>query len=670
MLEMQRLETYEATDTAIASRDDDLHRRAQTSVFRTYLIYVISAVVPLGTWFYVQDTPITATVGIVCFLYLLAMSLLARSYGRNITRTLEADAAEKNSESRFRDFAELGADVFWEVDTEMRYTHIFGRYEEMMGKSRIDLVGENRLEMLDPSDAESYQEHLDIIKNQLRFDNYEVSCTKPDGAVVVLSSSGKPIFDEQENFTGYRGVARNITQAHHLSQTLKYQSTHDMLTDLTNRRELERRVKRALDQTFRADEGHVLCFMDLDQFKVVNDTCGHTAGDELLRQLSMLLKQYVRSRDTLARLGGDEFCLLLEHCSLEQATRVVDNVREAISEFRFEWEGRTFHVGVSVGIIPITSVSGNLEQIMSGADSACYAAKEAGRNRIHVYREDDVTLAKRNGEMQWVSRITQALGEDQFVLFGQPISKIDPIAKARDSVQLLVWQPGDEPLPQPPASDSHLEVLVRMLDDDGATIPPGAFLPAAERYNLSSKIDKWVVQATFDWLICDPDRLDKVSCCSINLSGNSLGEDNFVDFVVGELERTEIPAHKICFEITETAAITRLGSATRLISKLKELGCRFALDDFGSGLSSFGYLKNLPVDFLKIDGQFIRDIVTDPIDFSMVKSINEIGQIMGKQTIAEFVENDEILERLRELGVDYAQGYGVGKPQPIDELLN
>lgn len=383
-----------------------------------------------------------------------------------------------------------------------------------------------------------------------------------------------------------------------------------------------------------------------------------------------MLKQYVRSRDTLARLGGDEFCLLLEHCSLEQATRVVDNLREAISEFRFEWEGRTFHVGVSVGIIPITRVSGNLEQIMSAADSACYAAKEAGRNRIHIYREDDETLAKRNGEMQWVSRITQALGEDQFVLYGQPISKIEPRPKARDSVQLLVWQPGDEPLPQTPASDSHLEVLVRMLDDDGGTIPPGAFLPAAERYNLSPKIDRWVVQATFDWLICDPDRLDKVSCCSINLSGNSLGEDKFVDFVVDELERTAIPTHKICFEITETAAITRLGSATRLISKLKELGCRFALDDFGAGLSSFGYLKSLPVDFLKIDGQFIRDIVTDPIDFSMVKSINEIGQIMGKQTIAEFVENDEILERLREVGVDYAQGYGVGKPQPIDELLN
>lgn len=667
---MQRLDAYEATDSIIAPRNDDLHRRAQASVFRTYLIYVISAIVPLGTWFYVQETKLTATVGVVCLLYLLAMSLLARSYGRNITGTLEADAAEKNSESRFRDFAELGADLFWEVDTKMRYTHIFGRYEEIMGKSRADLVGQSRLEMLDASDAESYQEHLAAIENQEPFDNYEVSYGKPDGDVVVLSSCGKPVFDEQDNFIGYRGVARNITQAHELSQTLKYQSTHDMLTDLTNRRELERRVKRALAQTSRADEGHVLCFMDLDQFKVVNDTCGHTAGDELLRQLSQLLKQYVRSRDTLARLGGDEFCLLLEHCSLEQATRVVNNLRETISEFRFEWEGRTFHVGVSIGIIPITSVSGDLEQIMSAADSACYAAKEAGRNRIHIYREDDETLAKRNGEMQWVSKITQALGRDQFVLFAQPIAKIDPMAMARESVQLLVWQPGDEPLPGAVASQSHLEVLVRMLNDDGATIPPGAFLPAAERYNLSPKIDRWVVQATFDWLIREPDRLEKVSCCSINLSGNSLGEDNFADFVVSELERRSIPAHKICFEITETAAITRLGAATRLISQLKELGCRFALDDFGAGLSSFGYLKNLPVDYLKIDGQFIRDIVTDPIDFSMVKSINEIGQIMGKQTIAEFVENDEILEKLREIGINYAQGYGIGKPKPIDELLD
>ena len=231
--------------------------------------------------------------------------------------------------------------------------------------------------------------------------------------------------------------------------------------------------------------------MDLDQFKVVNDTCGHTAGDELLRQLSDLLKKYVRSRDTLARLGGDEFCLLLEHCSLDQAKRVVDNLREGISEFRFEWEGHTFHVGISIGIIPITRLSGDIEQIMSAADSACYAAKEAGRNRIHVYREDDETLAKRNGEMQWVSRITQALGQDQFVLYGQPISKIEPIVIARESVQILVWQPGDEVIETAPAPDSHLEILVRMLDDDGTTIPPGAFLPAAERYNLSPKLDKW-----------------------------------------------------------------------------------------------------------------------------------------------------------------------------------
>ena len=383
----------------------------------------------------------------------------------------------------------------------------------------------------------------------------------------------------------------------------------------------------------------------------------------------MLLKDYVRSRDTLARLGGDEFCLLLEHCSLEQATRVVNNLREAISEFRFEWEGRSFHVGISIGIIPITHLRGGLEQIMSSADSACYAAKEAGRNRIHVHRENDETLARRNGEMQWVSRISQALGQDQFVLYAQRIAKIEPITKARESVQLLVYEP-DVELPAPTPSDSHLEILVRMLDDDGATIPPGAFLPAAECYNLSSKLDKWVIQATFDWLICDPRRLDKLTCCSINLSGNSLGEEDFADFVISELERTEIPPHKICFEVTETAAITRLGAATKLISRLKDLGCLFALDDFGSGLSSFGYLKNLPVDFLKIDGQFIRDIVSDPIDFSMVKSINEIGQIMGKQTIAEFVENDEILEKLREIGIDYAQGYGIGKPQPIETLLN
>ena len=431
--QMQHLDIYDATDTVIPSRDDDLHRRAQASVLRAYLIYVVSALAPIGAWFYVQETEITNTMGAVGFLYLLAMSLLARSHARNITRTLVADATGHHNETRFKEFAELGADLFWEVDTEMRYTHVFGRYQEILGKPGADLLGHSRLEIVSScvDDPATYEKHLASIADHAPFENFEVSYTKPDGDVVVLSSCGKPVFNEQGHFTGYRGVARNITDAHQLSQRLTYQSTHDMLTDLTNRRELERRVKRALNQTLRADEGHVLCFMDLDQFKVVNDTCGHTAGDELLRQLSDLLKKYVRSRDTLARLGGDEFCLLLEHCSLDQATRVVDNLREGISEFRFEWEGHTFHVGISIGIIPITRLSGDIEQIMSAADSACYAAKEAGRNRIHVYREDDETLAKRNGEMQWVSRITQALGQDQFVLYGQPISKIEPICQRR-----------------------------------------------------------------------------------------------------------------------------------------------------------------------------------------------------------------------------------------------
>ena len=595
---------------------------------------------------------------------MLAISLLARNYYRSLGEHRSAGEQLRYSESRFKDFAELGADLCWEVDAEMRYAHLCGRHEELMGMPISELLGRSRLDLLadltiDPAEHEA---HLSAIATRQAFENYELSYDNPNGKTVVLSSNGKPVFNDHGQFAGYRGVARNITQTHSLSRRLRYQSTHDPLTDLTNRREFGRRLDRALEQTQTDDSEHVLCFMDLDQFKVVNDTCGHTAGDELLRQLSGLFKQQVRSGDTLARLGGDEFCLLLENCTLDQAQRVLEKLRRAISEYSYEWEGRLFQVGISIGIVPVTRYSGTLEQIMSAADSACYAAKEAGRNRIHVYREGDAILAKRHVEMQWVSRITHALGANRFVLYAQPIVEIEPRVPARESVQLMPRPAsGDEPETQP-APYNHLEVLVRMLDEDGQTIPPGAFLPAAERYNLAPKLDKWVIQATFDWLTADRQRLDSLQYCSINLSGNSLGDDDFADFVVDALDHAGIPPDKICFEVTETAAITKLGSATHLMTRLKELGCLFALDDFGSGLSSFGYLKSLPVDFLKIDGQFIRDIVTDPIDFAMVKSINEIGQVMGKKTIAEFVENDEFLLRLRELGVNYAQGYGIGKP--------
>jgi diguanylate cyclase (GGDEF)-like protein/PAS domain S-box-containing protein len=428
-------------------------------------------------------------------------------------------------------------------------------------------------------------------------------------------------------------------------EQLSYQASHDALTGLVNRREFERRTERLLATVQRDRSEHALCFMDLDQFKVVNDTCGHTAGDELLRRLGSLLQETVRHRDTLARLGGDEFGVLMEHCSLDDAHRVATTLQKTIQDYQLVWEGRNFKVGVSMGLVPITLATTNLTELLKDADAACYMAKDEGRNHIHVHHAEDSKMMRRQGEMQWVTRLNQALVEDRFCLYAQSIEPIDG------------------------STGEHYELLLRMIDEKGDVIPPGAFLPAAERYNLITQLDTWVIKSAFGLLAANPVFLKQINFFSINLSGQSLTKRDFLDFIISELDKSGIQAEKICFEITETAAISNLSTATEFISVLKELGCRFALDDFGSGLSSFGYLKNLPVNYLKIDGMFVKDIVDDPIDRAMVKSINEIGHVMGMQTIAEFVENDEIKGMLREIGVNYAQGYGIGKPISFDELL-
>lgn len=339
----------------------------------------------------------------------------------------------------------------------------------------------------------------------------------------------------------------------------------------------------------------------------------------------------------------------MEHCSLEHALRVANTLREAVEEYRFAWEDKGFNIGVSIGLVPITEFSESIVGVLSAADSACYAAKDQGRNRIHVYREDDVGLAKRHGEMQWVARIERALEEERFQFDFQPIVPV------KSSEQ----------------KGMHYELLLRMQDEQGRIVPASVFLPAAERYNLATKLDRWVVRNAFEWLTRHPEHLERLYLCEINLSGHSLGDGEFLEMVIQQLHQTAIPPEKVCFEVTETAAVANLTSATHFIQTLKGVGCQFALDDFGSGLSSFAYLKTLPVDFLKIDGSFVKDIADDPTDLAMVKSINEIGHTMGKRTIAEFVENAAILEKLkaRDIGVDYAQGYHIGRPKPIDELL-
>jgi len=466
-----------------------------------------------------------------------------------------------------------------------------------------------------------------------------------DGSDVAIQDAVAPIRDDESRIIGAVLTFRDVTVNRRLARELSHQAAHDTLTGLANRAEFELRVAAILALPLAERGEQVLCYMDLDQFKIVNDTCGHAAGDELLRQLSKLFQARIRSTDVLARLGGDEFGLLLTGCHLEEALPIVDGMRAQVEEFRFSWEGKTFAIGVSIGLVQIAPGE-TLGRLLSAADSACYAAKDAGRNRIHIYQADDEQLLERRGEMLWVNRIRQALDEDLLRLY---VQRIMPVAGT--------------------TSSPSFEVLVRMLGDDGSVIPPGAFMPAAERYALATAIDRWVVGNFLAWVgdYCRR-QPDNQGSFSINLSAASLGEDSFLEFVLVTLARHSVPPKCICFEITETSAIANLSRAVVFMQRLRSIGCRFALDDFGSGLSSFAYLKTLPVDFLKIDGVFIKDIETDPIARAMVSAINTIGHEMGLLTVAEFVESEGILRCLQELGVDFAQGYHLGRPQPLTDI--
>jgi diguanylate cyclase (GGDEF)-like protein/PAS domain S-box-containing protein len=468
------------------------------------------------------------------------------------------------------------------------------------------------------------------------------------GIKYSIEDSVAPIRGKDDRVLGVVLVFKDVTAARQLSRQLTYQATHDTLTGLINRGEFERRLQRVLDTAHRESTKNALCYLDLDQFKLVNDTSGHMAGDELLRQLGGLLQQCIRKRDTLARLGGDEFGLLMEHCSIEEAKRVAENIIKAIGDFIFLWEEHKFNIGVSIGLVAVDSESRGIQDVFRHVDTACYVAKEQGRNRFHLHQDDDEDLVKHHGEMQWAVRLPRALAEERFKLYFQ---RMVPIGADNNN------------------QTDRYEFLLRMQDEAGKIVLPHVFLAAAERYNLSSKLDCWVINQAFSWFRDHPSHLEKLNTCFINLSGLSLSNKKFLPLVIQELESSGIPPGKICFEITETVAVANLANATTFIKTLRQLGCRFAIDDFGSGFSSFAYLKNLPVDFLKIDGLFVKDILHDPMDLALVKSINEIGHVMGKQTIAEFVENDTILEKLREIGVDYAQGYGIGRPRPLNGLL-
>ena len=428
------------------------------------------------------------------------------------------------------------------------------------------------------------------------------------------------------------------------NKELLHLTYHDPLTGRYNRRAFEARLQRAIETAVVENKQHALCYIDLDQFKVVNDTCGHVAGDELLKQVATLLERGIRDSDMLARLGGDEFGVLLEGCDLDKAAEHAETMRLNVRKHRFVWQDKPFDVSISIGLVPITPESVSLEEVLKNADAACYVAKDSGRNRLQVYQPHDKELAQRYGEMQWVSRIQQALAEDRFELHGQFIR---PAARKAEA--------------------PRYEVLVRLRDPDGQLVLPMAFIPAAERYSLIQSIDQWVVRHAIE-LLATQKTGTEVSL-AINLSGQSLGSNEVLTAIQRAIAEAGVAPASLCFEITETAAITNLAAATRFIRSLRELGCRFSLDDFGSGLSSFGYLSNLEVDYIKIDGHFVKNILSDPLSRSVVDSINRIGHVLGISTIAEFVESKEIAAVLERLGVDYVQGFGIHRPEPLAALL-
>jgi len=419
-----------------------------------------------------------------------------------------------------------------------------------------------------------------------------------------------------------------------------HQATHDSLTGLDNRASFQRQLESLLQSARQNGGQHSLLFLDLDQFKVVNDTCGHLAGDEMLKQLAGVLSHGIRVNDYLSRLGGDEFCVLLENCPLERALSIAETLQADVRDFRFFWDSKVFSVGVSIGIVAIDRHSGSMDDILSAADLACYAAKDRGRGVIQVYERGNLELSRRRSEMDWVRHIDEALDGGRFQLWRQPIRSLGP-----DGQQSI----------------HHYELLLRMLDNDNNVVLPGAFLPAAERYDRMRAIDRWVVSTALKYVSQCMESDEQIH--TINLSGASLGDDSLSNFVRAQIAASGVEPRSICFEITETVAISNYQSAVRFMQEMRGIGCSFALDDFGSGLSSFAYLKTLPVDFLKIDGAFVRNIANDPMDRAIVEAMNRVAHVAGLRTIAEFVENDAIVQVLREIGVDFAQGYGIGKPE-------
>ena len=550
-------------------------------------------------------------------------SYLRRSFARRerLLQQLRQSEAESFAEKELVQVT-LGsiADAVITTDRDQRVSYSNCNAEQMLGMTGADMLGRPLDEVC-----------------RLEGEGGALHVLATDGSLLPVDRSVAPIHAPDGTAIGQVIVLHDASEARRHAAQLSYQATHDELTDILNRREFERRLRELLSALRQGSGGeHAVLYLDLDRFKIVNDTSGHAAGDELIKQVSQLLQSTLRERDIVGRLGGDEFGIMLTQCSHEDALRVAEKVRKAVVHLHFAWGVRSYRIGVSIGLVLLDSRSSSLKEVMKAADAACYMAKEKGRNRIHLYSDDDAELSVRQTEMEAVSRIRAALENDRFCLHLQTIA---PLRGGR----------------------AHAEVLVRMLDEQGGLVPPMAFIPAAERYDLMPLLDRWVIRHAFEALAQQPPG----TSWAINLSGASVCDEGLLEFVLEQQRITGVALEDVCFEITETVAVANLAQAATLIQDLQAQGARFALDDFGAGMSSFAYLKHLPVDYVKIDGSFIKGILHSPTERAMVESINQIAHVMGKQTIAEFVEDDAVLACLRAMGVDFAQGYGVGRPQPL-----
>lgn len=511
-----------------------------------------------------------------------------------------------------------------------------------------NVIGKNILSIYESESAKQRSEiNENLAASGIQRSLFDFTLTKKDGTKYEVEHTIAPIIDQDKLILGAVIILRDVTEVRTMEKRLSYQASHDALTGLINRREFEVRLKQIIRNAQTEDIMHSICFLDLDKFKIINDTSGHAAGDEFLKQIPKTIQSLLRQTDVLARLGGDEFAIILDSCSIHQAKNICSQIIKKIKDTRFNWGKNSFETGASIGIVPVTKLTVSVSEVMSSVDAACYEAKDKGRNRIQVFEPDDAEFVKHQMETSWIQKIKDAIAYNNFELYYQEIQNIN----------------GKYPTPK------TIELLIR-LNDKEKIISPDSFISTAERYNLMPAIDEWMISNTFAFIKDFREKHNKDIRVAINLSGQSLSEDSVLNLITNMLRKNKhLKKELICFEITETAAIANMSKAIEFIASVKQMGCKFSLDDFGSGLSSFSYLRNMPVDNIKIDGIFIRGIHTDPINKIFVESIHNISKIMGIKTTAEYVESEEILNCIKSIGIDYAQGYYIAKPAPVSSLL-